>query len=83
MGMIYLNHKKCKGTPEQTPWPCDLELCSKIEKMMLKQILDMLACPVPTCRKPLKLAEDESALQCTVCGKTYPIKDGIPILLVD
>jgi uncharacterized protein YbaR (Trm112 family) len=51
--------------------------------MMLKQILDMLACPVPSCRKPLKLAEDGSALQCTACGRTYPIMDGIPMLLVD
>jgi uncharacterized protein len=51
--------------------------------MMLKQLLDALACPVPSCRKPLKLAEDESALQCTACGRTYPIKDGIPMLLID
>ena len=67
----------------QAQRPSRLELCSKIVKMMLKQILDALACPVPSCRKPLKLAEDESALQCTACGRTYPIKDGIPMLLVD
>jgi uncharacterized protein len=79
MGIIYLNHKKCKGTPGQAQWG----LCSKIVQMMLKQILDALACPVPSCRKPLKLAEDESALQCTACGRTYPIKDGIPMLLID
>ena len=51
--------------------------------MMLKQILDVLVCPVPECRKPLTLAADESALQCTVCGRVYPVRDGIPILLVD
>jgi uncharacterized protein len=51
--------------------------------MMIKQILDALACPDPSCRKPLKLAEDESSLQCTACGRTYPIKDGIPMLFVD
>ena len=60
-----------------------LKMCFRIEMMMLRQILDALACPVPSCRKPLKLAEDESALQCTACGRTYPIKDGIPMLLVD
>ena len=49
---------------------------------MIKQILDALACPVPSCRKPLKLAEDESALQCTACGRTYPIKEGIPMLVL-
>jgi uncharacterized protein len=51
--------------------------------MMIKQILDALACPDPACRKPLKLAEDESALQCTGCGRIYPVKDGIPMLFLD
>jgi uncharacterized protein len=51
--------------------------------MMLKKILDILVCPVPECRKPLTLAPDESALQCTACGRVYPVRDGIPILLAD
>jgi uncharacterized protein YbaR (Trm112 family) len=51
--------------------------------MMLKQILDILVCPVPECRKPLTLASDESALQCTACGRVYPVRDGIPILLAE
>jgi uncharacterized protein YbaR (Trm112 family) len=51
--------------------------------MLIKQILDALACPDPACRKPLKLAEDESAFQCTGCGRIYPVKDGIPMLFVD
>jgi uncharacterized protein YbaR (Trm112 family) len=51
--------------------------------MMLKTILDLLACPVPECRKPLTLAADEQSLQCTGCGRVYPVRDGIPILLVE
>lgn len=51
--------------------------------MMIKQILDALACPDPKCRKPLKLADDESSLQCAGCGCIYPVRDGIPMLLVD
>jgi uncharacterized protein YbaR (Trm112 family) len=51
--------------------------------MMLKRILDVLVCPVPECRKPLTLASDESALQCTACGRIFPVRDGIPILLPD
>lgn len=50
---------------------------------MLKQLLDILVCPVPECRKPFKLAPDESSLECTGCGRVYPIRDGIPILLID
>ncbi|HYX52713.1 MAG TPA: Trm112 family protein [Candidatus Limnocylindrales bacterium] len=49
--------------------------------MMLKKLLDILVCPVPECRKPLRLAEDEQSLACTGCGRIYPIRDGIPILL--
>lgn len=51
--------------------------------MMLKQLLDALVCPVPECRKPLTLAADESSLQCKACGRKYPVRDGIPVLLVD
>ncbi|HLJ26815.1 MAG TPA: Trm112 family protein [Candidatus Angelobacter sp.] len=51
--------------------------------VMLKQILDILVCPVPECRKPFKLSSDESSLQCTGCRRIYPIRDGIPILLID
>lgn len=50
---------------------------------MLKQILDILVCPVPECRKALKLSADESSLDCTGCRRIYPIRDGIPILLID
>jgi uncharacterized protein len=50
---------------------------------MIKQILDILACPVSECRKPLKLTSDEGSLECTSCRRIYPIRDGIPILLID
>ena len=51
--------------------------------MMLKKLLDILVCPVPECRKPLTLAADEQALKCTGCGRVYPVRDGIPILLIE
>ena len=51
--------------------------------MMLKQLLDILVCPAPECRKPIKLSDDENSLVCSGCGRIYPIRDGIPILLVD
>jgi uncharacterized protein len=51
--------------------------------MILKKILDILVCPVPECRKPLTLAPDENSLTCTGCRRVYPVRDGIPILLVD
>jgi uncharacterized protein len=51
--------------------------------VILKQLLDILVCPVPECRKPLTLAADENSMQCTGCHRIYPVRDGIPILLVD
>ena len=51
--------------------------------MLLKQVLDALACPVPECRKPLTLAADENSFHCTGCGRIYPVRDGIPILRID
>jgi uncharacterized protein len=59
-----------------------LAVGGKIE-MMLKKLLDILVCPVPECRKPLTLAADEQSLQCSGCRRVYPVRDGIPILLVD
>jgi len=52
-------------------------------RMIIKQLLDILVCPVRECRKPLTLAADENSLRCTGCGLVYPIRDGIPILLID
>lgn len=51
--------------------------------MMLKKLLDILVCPASECRKPLTLSADEQSLTCTGCGRVYPVRDGIPILLVD
>jgi len=51
---------------------------------MTKELLEILACPAPGCRKPIIQAPgDENALQCTGCGLIYPIVDGIPIMLVE
>lgn len=54
-----------------------------MECMMLKKLLDILVCPVPECRKPLTLAPDEKSLRCTGCRRVYPVRDGIPVLLID
>ncbi|HEY7404701.1 MAG TPA: Trm112 family protein [Candidatus Angelobacter sp.] len=51
--------------------------------MILKRVLEALVCPVPECRNALTLAADGNSLQCTGCQRTYPVRDDIPILLVD
>jgi len=44
-------------------------------------LLDILVCP--DCRSPLAVDEEASELVCTGCGLAYPVRDDIPVLLVD
>jgi uncharacterized protein YbaR (Trm112 family) len=44
-----------------------------------KELLEILACPL--CKGPLRI--DESSLVCAPCRLRYPIRDGIPVLLVE
>ena len=47
--------------------------------MIDKELLKVLACPA--CKADIKLKENK--ICCTACGKKYPIKDGIPIMLIE
>lgn len=47
--------------------------------MIDKELLDILACPA--CRADVKLENDK--IVCTSCGRRYPIRDGIPVMLID
>ncbi len=49
--------------------------------MIPQDLLDILVCPV--CIKPLVLKDEGQSLKCEKCLRAYPIRDGIPILLVD
>jgi len=50
--------------------------------MALSQdLLNVLACP--QCKGELRLNADQSGLECTPCKLRYPIKDDIPIMLID
>ena len=46
-----------------------------------RQLLEILVCP--KCRGELEYREKESALLCNACKLRYPIRDGIPIMLID
>lgn len=49
--------------------------------MASSQSLDILACPV--CKGKLAQQDDSSSLLCKQCNLTFPIRDGIPVMLVD
>jgi len=45
------------------------------------KLLDILACP--KCKTPVQLVNSDSGLKCQTCQRVYPIKDGIPVMLID
>jgi uncharacterized protein YbaR (Trm112 family) len=46
---------------------------------LLASVVDQLACPA--CLAGLRMVENR--LMCTGCGRTYPIVDGIPVLIAE
>jgi LSD1 subclass zinc finger protein len=50
-------------------------------RMIRKDLLDILVCPA--CKKPLVLKDNGESLKCGECHRVYPIRDDIPIMLVD
>lgn len=48
-------------------------------KMIYKELLKILACP--SCKGDVELKEEE--ILCKKCNLKYPIKDGIPIMLIE
>jgi uncharacterized protein len=45
------------------------------------ELLEILACP--NCKTPVKLVKNDAALKCDTCNRVYPIKDDIPVMLID
>ena len=49
--------------------------------MIKKELLDILVCP--KCKGSLKLDEKKQRLICKDCKIAYPIKDDIPVMLIE
>ncbi len=46
-----------------------------------KELLDILACP--KCKGDIRLTDKGDGLVCDTCKLMYPIKDDIPVMLID
>ena len=46
-----------------------------------KELLEILVCPI--CKATVELKPDQSGLKCVECRRVYPIRDDIPVMLVD
>jgi uncharacterized protein YbaR (Trm112 family) len=46
-----------------------------------RQLLEILVCP--KCKGELEYREKESVLVCNTCRLSYPVRDDIPVMLID
>jgi uncharacterized protein YbaR (Trm112 family) len=59
---------------------CENEL-EELKMAISKDLLDILACP--KCKGDIQLTENGDGLVCSACRLVYPIKDDIPVMLID
>jgi uncharacterized protein len=46
-----------------------------------QDLLNLLVCP--KCKVPVTVSSTQTELICKGCNRAYPIRDGIPIMLID
>nr|WP_320115676.1 ELM1/GtrOC1 family putative glycosyltransferase [uncultured Desulfuromonas sp.] len=44
------------------------------------ELLELLACP--QCKQPVEMSGDNDAVYCRSCHSSFPVRDGIPVMLV-
>ena len=49
--------------------------------MIKKELLDILACP--QCKGPMELNPAGDEIVCRTCRLLFPVRDGIPVMLID
>jgi uncharacterized protein YbaR (Trm112 family) len=70
---------KLRGSPEsEHPWP-ETSPLGALGGEVDPELLSILACPLD--KQPVSREGDY--LVCSQCGRRYPIRDGIPVMLVE
>jgi uncharacterized protein len=67
--------------PPRVAWSCynPVPMNPGGRVVISKDLLDILVCPAD--KKELVLEDD--FLRCSYCGRRYPIRDGIPVMLIE
>src|SRR5579863_407867 len=60
-----------------SPFPLNYSFAMAISK----DLLEILVCPV--CKATVELKPDGTGLKCVECHRVYPVRDDIPVMLVD
>ena len=45
------------------------------------ELMEILACP--KCKQSVELAEDSKSITCSACRLRFPVRDDIPVMLID
>ena len=48
-----------------------------------KELLELLACPACGGQARVEPTADGNGLECVACHRVYPIRDGIPVMLIE
>ena len=56
-------------------------LKGEVKVVLSKELLAIIACP--KCKGEVQLTADEMWLVCSNCKLKYPIKEGIPLMLIE
>ena len=66
-------------------WPFTSKEGLRLEREMRmaipKELLEILVCPI--CKTAVKLTSENTGLKCGTCGRVYPVRDEIPVMLVE
>ncbi|MGC1620358.1 MAG: Trm112 family protein [Candidatus Acidiferrum sp.] len=46
-----------------------------------QELLAILVCPI--CKTPVKFTSENRGLKCGTCHRVYPVRDDIPVMLVE
>ena len=76
--MLWLSGAVARSYPAIVP---ELQLDEGRLAMIAKELLEILVCPV--CKKPVVPSAAQDSLKCPQCRRVYPVRDDIPIMLVD
>jgi|FaiFalFF_MnMetaG_3_1042247.scaffolds.fasta_scaffold48120_1 uncharacterized protein YbaR (Trm112 family) len=59
------------------------DMSEQRQELVPQWLLEIMCCPVPECRGDLELRADIERLVCKKCGRRYPIRNGIPVMLIE
>jgi len=67
--------------PADEPLALEFDLTYSHHMAIDPALLEILVCPA--CKDPVRLVKDGAGLKCETCHRVYPVKDDIPVMLID